>query len=889
MRTRCLILLFCVLIPGEVFSIEWPAYHRATITTDYDSNNDSDARLQAGNLLTNNKINCVSDWTIRFIEDDGFFEIWPDLNPMNKQVGHNFMPLPFSHSNRILELQCEEFVSPYSEPRIFAYDIPKEGDLFYIHITANGYEYGDITGTYCDPRPGVVWEHSYHSGTDIGNVSMKADPIKEECHVYPVRDGTIVSVDEDQYHGVSITVQVSPDTYDLYSHLSDDRFKATSGSLSLPVKSSGPDATLLSAFVYHPYPHLHYGVLDSDFSLNSRSIKNPLNNHLSFSESSLIPPAIVDDPADQGILFRGDDAGIPTPLPLPSPYQSTEIKGSVDIEARMADNNGDPSRIAGINQIEYYLYSGIGIEIHFRESHVFLDQNTFCGESGQPEYSPYYFTEYGHSQVDYTTIYGKGNDAAYKQHEFFYVITNNTNQSGGKGTISTNGCWDTESEIITPAGGTDEFPDGPYTVLVRGADIQGNWSDDTDPVNSRTITVLNNYSHVLYVDDDSKLSCDLDDPFSSISEAMNYSSRDTLVYVAPGTYDSPIECFPIDIPEGVTVMGSGHEYSFIVGNSSTSVFRCTHPDAVLSGFTISGGGDDENQATVVIDNTSVKVRNCRISGNSTTGTGLLFFWSELGASVENCIIENHMVQGVWCDHSNYADIINCIIDNNNFIGIYGGSSAWVDMANCILQGHTYALAAEYNSHMTAHYSAFHSNTYDYYIAPGSSIDFYSCGQANPMFVTAHGRNYYLDYTSPCVNYGVDMFIEDPQIYLKTTRVDNLCDPGTGLYDIDSVDLGFHYDPIISTPTPYPTVPSTNTPLPTDTPTPTSTPVPGLGVVYLDSQEYFTEGDTAEILLCDADLNTDPMVAESYEVDVTSDTIFPTTIPMTVTEISIDSE
>ncbi len=42
------------------------------------------------------------------------------------------------------------------------------------------------------------------------------------------------------------------------------------------------------------------------------------------------------------------------------------------------------------------------------------------------------------------------------------------------------------------------------------------------------------------------------------------------------------------------------------------------------------------------------------------------------------------------------------------------------------------------------------------------------------------------------------------------------------------------------------------------------------------------------MVWDADLNTNPTIAESYEVNVTSNAIYPATIPMTVTEISVDS-
>jgi len=176
--------------------------------------------------------------------------------------------------------------------------------------------------------------------------------------------------------------------------------------------------------------------------------------------------------------------------------------------------------------------------------------------------------------------------------------------------------------------------------------------------------------------------------------------------------------------------------------------------------------------------------------------------------------------------------------------------------------------------------------------------------ADPQFETG---SYYLQ-TSPisssCINLGdhsgwvsygsyINYWDIDSQIFLRTTRKDNQPFP-SGLYDESWVDVGFHYKPKY-TPTPTPTTSTTPvytpTPSPTYTPsltpTPTNTYHPGTGYVTFDFSNYYTTGATAEIMLVDVDLNTDPMTAESYDVDVTSQTDS-SGIPMTVTEINVDS-
>jgi hypothetical protein len=899
MKSSYFVLLFFIVVSSSVAG-EWPVYQPAEIISTRDPGNSNGAIIKTNRIIVNDIVNCVFEsWTIEVVSSKSF-EFWRNSQPQMKQIGQ--MKQEFESSMGYIKLLCKEKITGENGTWIFALEKPEPGDKFYISVTSNGDQAGKLSGGYCDFTGAVPVWHNYHSGIDIGEVENLADPTPTPapgdptpipgtvCHIYPVRSGEIVRIRLLAGGDKAVIVRNSPGVYDWYSHVQHDVFDVGDYSANpIQVDAGGIFATRLSSLVFHQYPHLHFGIYSDDQATEpagTKSIKNPLNGLVPGNEFPVTPPAVIDLPSVEGICFRADDHGLPTPLP--TPFTLSTIRGDIDIEAKMLDYNGATTHPMGVNQIGYHLYSGYGPEMRFGESRIFMDENVFCGEPGQNEYSPYHFNEYGLNRVEFQTLYGRGPFPSVLMHNYYYILTNNQDLSGGKAGFSTEGSWNTEETILTPAGDAAKYPDGPYTVLVRGTDIFGNWSDDSDPVNSRAITVLNNFDHVLYVDDDSKLPGDLDDPFSSITEAMNYSGWGTLVVVAPGTYDSSRESFPIDIPEGTTVMGSGHEYSFVQGNGYSSVFRGTQNDAVLSGFTISGGGSDPNDATVVIDNSSVKVRDCLLSGNGYTGTGLLFFWSIPGASAENCIIQNHTEQGIWCDHSNNSKVVNCIIRNNGLRGVNAEPSAWVDIANCIIL-HCYdGVRAWFNSHIDVYNTDFWMNDWIYHYYD-STINLTSCFESDPDFVSAHGRSYYLDYSSRCVNQGNDFFVENPQIYLRTTREDNYCDPGTGLYDVDAVDLGYHYDPIISTPTPFPTNVPTDTPAPTNTPTPTPTTVPGLGTVYFDSPDYFTEGDTAEIFVWDSDLNTNPSVAESYDVDVTSDTIYPSTIPMTVTEISVDSE
>ena len=140
-------MLLLIFVCAKVYAIEWPTYHRSAITVVKDPANPSNAILNVERVYANSKIECISDWTIEFINDPQFpsyFKIWPDDDPDNYQLTSNRSP--FRSITGILELMCEEEI-PGVGKCIFALELPQEGDKFYIHITQNAYAYGDITGT----------------------------------------------------------------------------------------------------------------------------------------------------------------------------------------------------------------------------------------------------------------------------------------------------------------------------------------------------------------------------------------------------------------------------------------------------------------------------------------------------------------------------------------------------------------------------------------------------------------------------------------------------------------------------------------------------------------------------------------------------------------------
>ena len=678
----------------------------------------------------------------------------------------------------------------------------------------------------------------------------------------------------------------------------------------------------------HSIPHLHYEVSDwyetnpTPPNPTAKAIRNPLNGIVPFTD--------ISKPETKEIRFRLDDYA--TPIPILDRRAESEkededrtglfdfISGKIDVIARVSDDNdindiGPPEESCGIHRIQYKIFDGFDLSGVILQEGVLFNDTTFRGEhpAFDDEYTPYYFDLYsGCHSVPWTDAFDEYNT---RNFEYHYIVTNNTDPSGAKSGLLKEGCWDTEESIsVPPPAATPTariFPDGPYTVLIQSSDIAltPNWSDDNDEANRKTITVKNEYDRVYYVEAGyTPLPAptprgSIDNPFGTIDEAIKTPTPGCkiLIYLKPGTYHTG-ETFPIQIPGNFTISGTDHANTVVEGSGSGPVFKFSETNSALLNLTVLYGGSNE-EAQVVVEGYDAVIENCRIDGNGAAAPSGIYLHTNWNPKVNNCLILNHSENGILINDVRYPDISNCVFQNNN-IGVNANHEATcVLILNSIFDNNTHCAVRAYSiSYVGVGYCCMNDSGSPWYDVdiPGHLFQ-EGILNTNPQFETG---SYYLQTSSPCINWGshsgwmqygsyTNTWNINAQIFLRTTRQDNQPFP-SGLYDESWVDVGFHYKPQY-TPTPTPTTSTTpvDTPTPSPTytpsltPTPTNTYHPGTGYVTFDFSNYYTSGATAEIMLVDTDLNTDPMTAESYDVDVTSQTDS-SGIPMTVTEINVDS-
>ncbi len=300
-------------------------------------------------------------------------------------------------------------------------------------------------------------------------------------------------------------------------------------------------------------------------------------------------------------------------------------------------------------------------------------------------------------------------------------------------------------------------------------------------------------------------------------------------------------------------------------------------DSVLRGFTIKNGNYELSGGGINCSGASPTIVNCIISDNSARfkGGGIRFQHSQ--AVVSNCLIIGNRANfcgGIYCTESS-PSIINCSFINNttnlsggalscfrssptltnctivdNYAGTGGGVHSWNESApnliNCILWGNTAIsgneIAIIHQASINVSYCDVKGGESGVYSEPGSSL-IWGPGnmEADPLFISGPLGDYYLSRTaagqpvdSPCLDAGnmsaADICFEDIEgivcLNELTTRIDGVPDEG-------AVNLGFHYNIVVYTPTTSPTAtyPPTITPHYSATPTPSAIPTQTLTPFY----------------------------------------------------------
>ena len=227
------------------------------------------------------------------------------------------------------------------------------------------------------------------------------------------------------------------------------------------------------------------------------------------------------------------------------------------------------------------------------------------------------------------------------------------------------------------------------------------------------------------------------DAATNIQDAIDAAPEGYTVLVAPGSYTISSE---IMIANGVTVSSlRGPGQTVIDGGSGSRCLSISHSEAVVEGFTITGGRATDG-AGVYMD-AGGRLRNCLVTGNSAVG-----MWVQ----------GNPREPGYWVGgdgggvYLSGGVVENCTVSTNSADAAGGGifCSSGGAVLNTIVYGNTADTGPNWaNSGETGVYH----NCCTVPLPPG-----FGNFDDDPLFLDPMGPDFHLSSNSPCVDAGTNL-------------------------------------------------------------------------------------------------------------------------------------
>jgi len=297
-----------------------------------------------------------------------------------------------------------------------------------------------------------------------------------------------------------------------------------------------------------------------------------------------------------------------------------EDNGNSGIYIRMSDDN-----IFSNNICEYNAY---GIWLEGSSANAIKDNIVSANKFG--------FLLRGSSKgnaVHYNTIFENSR----------YGI--NATSNGGETINATNNWWGHGS--------------GPYHAVNN---TKGSGDNVTDYVDFKPWSTYN-FSKVLYVDDDAPDGGDgsKEKPYNKIQDAIDVAEEGDTIRVYEGTYYESVV-----VDETVNLIGNGSEETTIDAGGSGTVVSITADEVEMSGFTVRGSGNEEQDAGIRIESDDNSLFDNTCSNNDGDG---IFLGEFSHAAITDNTCSNNGRDGIFLDEDSSATITNNFCTDNGYSGI----------------------------------------------------------------------------------------------------------------------------------------------------------------------------------------------------------------------------
>jgi parallel beta-helix repeat protein len=289
----------------------------------------------------------------------------------------------------------------------------------------------------------------------------------------------------------------------------------------------------------------------------------------------------------------------------------------------------------------------------------------------------------------------------------------------------------------------------------------------------------------------------------SIAAVAKQAPAGSTIIVSPGLY-GPVNLQPGDLqgpldffadvraefsesaPAPVTIRASGTAAALTLSGQT---------DLVFDGFTFRSG----TQAVVLMQNSAgITLGNCEITGSAGSGVRLLASSEVL---LFDNLIFNNAASGIFAAGTNALQVINNTIYNNGSSGMSAQDGEGIFVENNIFDQNTPKGLVVDATALSGFQGDYNLNRDGY--GPGTPIGAHDLAGTvgNPLFIAPGSEDFHLakgiaGSVSPAIDAGDPATDADLASLLaaRTTQTDGSLDSGR-------LDLGYHYLPPITTPTP----------------------------------------------------------------------------------------
>ncbi len=182
--------------------------------------------------------------------------------------------------------------------------------------------------------------------------------------------------------------------------------------------------------------------------------------------------------------------------------------------------------------------------------------------------------------------------------------------------------------------------------------------------------------------------------YTTISAALNAAHNGDTIFVYSGTYYENVV-----ITKRVSLIGENVATTIIDGGNKGNVIHVLSNNVIISGFTITHSGWEDNEAGIMINADYCKISDCMIVDNN---RGIYGEYANLNTIVNCTVTDSGGYSNIAFYYSSYNHLENLLVRRSKLSGIYFGYGEHNSIEKCYIEDcyEGYGIGIDYSSGCT---------------------------------------------------------------------------------------------------------------------------------------------------------------------------------------------